>query len=65
MGEIHKIYRLLPDEDAATDGDIRVVDESGEDYLYRPSISCLWSYQGQLNNPYCELRNSRRRNEQA
>src|SRR5438132_3923796 len=32
--ELHKIYRVLPDEDAATDGDIRVVDESGEDYLY-------------------------------
>jgi len=24
----------LPDEDAERDGDLRVVDESGEDYLY-------------------------------
>ncbi len=32
--ELHKIYRILPDEDAAADGDLRVVDESGEDYLY-------------------------------
>jgi hypothetical protein len=32
--ELHKIYRLLPDEDAEADGDLRVVDESGEDYLY-------------------------------
>jgi hypothetical protein len=32
--ELHKIYRVLPDEDAAVDGDIRVIDESGEDYLY-------------------------------
>jgi len=32
--ELHKIYRVLPDEDAAADGDIRVIDESGEDYLY-------------------------------
>lgn len=32
--ELHKIYRSVPDGDAATDGDIRVVDESGEDYLY-------------------------------
>jgi hypothetical protein len=32
--ELHKIYRVLPDDDAAEDGDIRVVDESGEDYLY-------------------------------
>ena len=32
--ELHKIYRVIPDADAAEDGDIRVVDESGEDYLY-------------------------------
>lgn len=32
--ELHKIYRVLPDPDAAADGDLRVVDESGEDYLY-------------------------------
>ena len=35
--ELYKIYRVLPDEDAAVDGDIRVVDESGEDYLYPAS----------------------------
>jgi len=32
--ELHKIHRVLPDEDAAVDSDIRVIDESGEDYLY-------------------------------
>jgi len=32
--ELHKIYRVLPDEDAAQDGDLRIIDESGEDYLY-------------------------------
>jgi len=32
--ELHKIYRVLADEDAAEDGDIRIIDESGEDYLY-------------------------------
>ncbi len=32
--ELHKIYRVLPDEDAAKNGDLRVIDESGEDYLY-------------------------------
>ena len=31
--DLHKIYRVV-DDDAARDGDIRVVDESGEDYLY-------------------------------
>jgi hypothetical protein len=32
--ELHKLYRVLPDEDAAEDGDLRIIDESGEDYLY-------------------------------
>jgi len=31
--ELHKIYRVIPD-DAEAHGDVRVVDESGEDYLY-------------------------------
>jgi hypothetical protein len=35
--ELHKIYRAIPDADAAADGDIRVIDESGEDYLYPES----------------------------
>ncbi len=32
--EVHKIYRVLPDAEAAQDGDLRIIDESGEDYLY-------------------------------
>lgn len=32
--ELHKIYRILPDDEAKKDGDLRVIDESGEDYLY-------------------------------
>jgi hypothetical protein len=32
--ELHKIYRVVPDKDAAEDGDLRIIDESGEDYLY-------------------------------
>ena len=32
--ELHKIYRLVADLDADKEGDVRVVDESGEDYLY-------------------------------
>jgi len=32
--ERNKIYRTIPDADAASDGDLRIVDESGEDYLY-------------------------------
>ena len=32
--EVRKIYQVIPDEDASTDGLLRIVDESGEDYLY-------------------------------
>src|SRR4029079_7299722 len=32
--ELHKIYRVIPDKQADRDGDLRIVDESGEDYLY-------------------------------
>ena len=32
--ERNKIYTVLADEDAERDGDLRVVDESGEDYLF-------------------------------
>ena len=31
------LYRVLPDEVAATEGLCRVVDDSGEDYLYPAS----------------------------
>ena len=32
--ERNKIYVVLPDKAAEKDGDLRVVDESGEDYLF-------------------------------
>jgi hypothetical protein len=32
--ERNKIYVLLPDLDAERDGDLRVVEENGEDYLF-------------------------------
>ncbi len=32
-----KIYRILPDPKAAKDDFIRIVDESGEDYLFHRS----------------------------
>lgn len=32
--QVRKIYRVLPDESALERGHLRVVDESGEDYLY-------------------------------
>jgi hypothetical protein len=32
--EVRKIYQTRADEAAAADGLVRIVDESGEDYLY-------------------------------
>ena len=32
-----KIYEIIPDEEAAKDDFLRIVDESGEDYLYHTS----------------------------
>jgi hypothetical protein len=32
-----KVYRVLPDVKAARDDLVRIVDESGEDYLYHKS----------------------------
>jgi hypothetical protein len=32
--ERNKIYRIVPDRAAERDGELRVIDESGEDYLF-------------------------------
>lgn len=32
--EVRKVYRVLPDESAAKSNYLRVIDDSGEDYLY-------------------------------
>jgi len=32
--EVRKIYQVLPDTRAAKDKHLRIIDESGEDYLY-------------------------------
>ncbi|MEK6287473.1 MAG: hypothetical protein AABO57_17155 [Acidobacteriota bacterium] len=46
--ELCKIYRVLPDEDAAEDGDLRIVDESGEDYLYSADRFILIKVPGEV-----------------
>ncbi|RLB12018.1 MAG: hypothetical protein DRG63_12305 [Deltaproteobacteria bacterium] len=35
--EKRKIYQIVPDEDVEKEGYLRVIDESGEDYLYPQS----------------------------
>jgi len=32
--DLYKLYRVSPDKDGAQNGDLRVIDKSGEDYLY-------------------------------
>jgi hypothetical protein len=32
--ELRKLYRVIPDRGASKSGLVRIVDESGEDYLY-------------------------------
>jgi hypothetical protein len=39
--EKRKIYQILPDDDAKQEGYLRVIDESGEDYLYPESYFIL------------------------
>ncbi len=39
--EKRKIYVVLPDEEAEQEGYLRVIDESGEDYLYPGSYFVL------------------------
>lgn len=36
--EVRKLYEILPDEDAAKHGQVRIIDESGDDYLYPESF---------------------------
>lgn len=32
--DARKLYQVLPDREAAREGHIRIIDESGEDYIY-------------------------------
>ncbi len=38
--EMRKIYQVVPDQSAEKEGHLRIVDESGEDYLIRQITSC-------------------------
>jgi len=39
--EKRKIYQVLPDDEAEKEGYLRIIDESGEDYLYPQSYFIL------------------------
>lgn len=36
--KVRTVYRILPDESAARSDYVRVIDETGEDYLYPTSL---------------------------
>ena len=41
--EKRKVYQIIPDEDAKKEGYLRVIDESGEDYLFPQSYFIMIS----------------------
>ena len=45
---VRKIYEVLPDEEAAKDDLLRVVDESGEDYLFHRSLFILVEFPAEV-----------------
>lgn len=45
---VRKIYEVLPDEEAVKDDFIRVIDESGEDYLYHRSQFILVEFPAEV-----------------
>lgn len=57
--ELHKIYRIVPDDDAEAEGDLRVIDESGEDYLFPAHYFLLLALPAtltkQLNTSFANL----------
>ena len=45
---VRKIYEVLPDREAAKDDFLRIVDESGEDYLYHRSHFILVDFPAEI-----------------
>ena len=44
----HKIYQVLPDEKAAQHGYLRIIDDSGEDYLYSSDFFKVIALPGEI-----------------
>jgi hypothetical protein len=45
---VRKIYEVLPDNEAAKDDLLRIIDESGEDYLYHRSQFILVEFPAEV-----------------
>ena len=53
-----KVYRLLPDERAAKDDLIRIVDESGEDYLFHKDQFALVKFPASVRKKILALQDA-------
>jgi hypothetical protein len=49
-----KIYEIIPDEEAAKDDFFRIIDESGEDYLYHSSHFIIVGFPVEVENALIE-----------
>ncbi len=52
-----KVYRILPDPKAAKDDFVRIVDESGEDYLYHQSHFVFVDFPPEVKKKVLALQN--------
>jgi hypothetical protein len=53
-----KVYRVIPDEKAAVDDLVRIVDESGEDYLYHKSYFAFVDFPKSVEKKLIEIETS-------
>ena len=54
---LRKIYQIIPDEAAARDDLYRIVDESGEDYLYHESHFIVVEFPIEVEQTLVEVEN--------
>lgn len=63
--EARKVYQVLPDREASREGYVRVIDESGEDYIYPSdlfvSVKLPAAVARRLNRPSGSKSNTGRR----
>jgi hypothetical protein len=55
---LDKVYRILPDAKAAKDDLVRIVDESGEDYLYDKSNFVFVDFPSTVRKKILALQNA-------
>ncbi len=53
--DLRKVYRVLPDADAEVHGMIRIIDNSGEDYLFEADRFLPVSISGIANDAFDAL----------